>query len=206
MRLLLITDGLSEDLDERLRLACRILAGVPFFVQLRARGVDGSELLAAARRMVKLLDERAPLVVNDRLDVARAAKAAGVHLPARGLPVHVARDLWPDGLVGRSTHDLGEVAAAQRDGADYVVFGPIGMVPGKRSVGWTPLAGAVRQAAPLPLFALGGLGPADLPRLDEVGAHLAVLRGGLGAPSLAACERQLSALAAAYSARRSVSV
>jgi len=195
--LLLISDGLPSDLRERIGLALAILgeAGEPFVVQLRAKATDGATLYAAARALVKQLDGRAPLVINDRVDVARAAGASGVHLPSRGLPVARVRAAWPDAVIGVSTHTLDEVAAARRDGASYVVYGPLSPTPGKGAIGWSSLPDAVAAARPIPLYAVGGLEAHDLPRLREEGARLACIRGGLGAETLAAVELNLVALA-----------
>ena len=196
MRLLLITDGIPNDLNARLDIACALLSGFPFFVQLRAKQASGRALFEAAQNIVKHLDGRAPLVVNDRLDIARAAGAAGVHLPSTGLPIAAARAAWPQALIGRSTHSIAEVEAARNAGADYVVYGPISAVPGKQSLGWSLLAAAVQRAAPLPLYALGGLSAADLGPLAAQGAHLALIRGGLGATTMSETFANLEALGA----------
>ncbi len=193
----LITDGLPVDLRERIELALAILgaAGVPFVVQLRAKAADGATLYAAARETILQLDGRAPLVINDRVDVARAAGASGVHLPSRGLPVARVRAAWPEALLGVSAHTPAEVAAAARDGASYVMYGPLSPTPGKPAIGWATLAEAVVAAQPQPLYGIGGLDARDLPRLREPGARLACIRAGLGAPTLAEVEQCLRALA-----------
>lgn len=204
--LLLITDGLGDDLPERVGLACALLAGVDFAVQLRAKRASGADLFRTAAALVKVLDERAPLLVNDRLDVAHAVGAAGVHLPQSGLPLAVARQLWPTARLGRSTHTLDEVAMAREQGADYIVYGPIAPTPGKTAIGWETLVEAVALAGKRPLYAVGGLDATDLPALRHAGAHLAVIRAGLGGDDLAGVERNLVALATSYSMRESVSV
>lgn len=203
--LLLITDGLGQHLPERVRLACALLDGVDFAVQLRAKHASGADLFRTAATLVKILDGRAPLFVNDRLDVARAAGAAGVHLPSRGLPLAVARQLWPTARLGRSTHTLDEVAMAREQGADYIVYGPIAPTPGKHAIGWETLPDAVALAGKKPLYAVGGLGATDAPALRHVGAHLAVIRAGLGG-DFEGVAGNLAALTATYSMRDSVSV
>lgn len=203
--LLLITDGLGEDLPERVEIACAVLDGVDFAVQLRAKRACGADLFRTAARIVKILDDHAPLFVNDRLDVARAAGAQGVHLPSTGLPLAVARQLWPTARLGRSTHTLDEIAFAREGGADYIVYGPIAPTPGKRAIGWDTLPEAVKLAGSTPLYAVGGLGASDVPALRLLGAHLAVIRAGLGG-DLDGVEANLTALAKSYSMRDSVSV
>nr|HEX4312770.1 thiamine phosphate synthase [Kofleriaceae bacterium] len=98
-------------------------------VQVRDKDVDGSLLLALARAA---LAAGARVIVNDRLDVALAAGAHGVHLPERGLAVADARALAPAGFViGCSRHSADAARAALADGADYVQLGPIFDTPGK---------------------------------------------------------------------------
>ncbi|HEY2747328.1 MAG TPA: thiamine phosphate synthase, partial [Polyangia bacterium] len=121
-QLLLITDGFDDETVKRVRDAIDTLPRGLAMVQLRGKRLAGATLYKAATALRPI----APmLVVNDRVDVALAAGADGVHLPSRGLPVAVARALVGERLVGASTHQLGEAMAAKRDGADYVVFGPV---------------------------------------------------------------------------------
>src|SRR6266404_8356096 len=96
-------------------------------VQLRDRTAAGGALLAAATTLrASTRRHGARLLVNDRLDVALAADADGVHLPAASFAIADARRLVGAArLIGRSTHAAVDAAAAVRDGADYVVLGPI---------------------------------------------------------------------------------
>jgi thiamine-phosphate pyrophosphorylase len=156
-------------------------------IQLR-QSLPARELLARARALRPICTEfSAPLLINDRLDVALAADADGVHLPARGVSVEDARALLgPDKLVGASTHAPGEGA-----GADFVVYGPVFDTPGKG-----PPRGleALREAcrAGTPVFALGGVDPANAWRCVDAGARgVACIRAVLGAPDIAAAARAL---------------
>ena len=187
-RVLLISDGFDDDTPNRVVAALRELdgAGVRAAVQLRAKRLDGGALYAAATKLRAL----APiLVVNDRVDVALAAGADGVHLPARGLPVAEARALLRRGdvgvvaarIIGVSTHTRDEAIAAARAGADYVVFGPIWPTGDKRAaVGVDALAGVVRACAPMPVFALGGVDAARARDVVAVGARVACIGAVLG--------------------------
>jgi thiamine-phosphate diphosphorylase len=110
------------------------------------------------------------LLINGRADVALAAGADGVHLPADGLPVGPLRArLGPGLLLGVSTHTLAEVESARRYGADYVVFGPVWESPGKTTAAPPAGLGALAEAAAsgIPVYALGGV---TLDRLAEVAA------------------------------------
>src|SRR5439155_777759 len=104
-------------------------------VQLRQPAIAPRELLERARALRRICDRfAAPLLVNDRADVALAAGADGVHLPTRGLPPGDARSLGLR-LVGVSVHSPDDVARASRDGADFAVFAPVYETPGKPARG-----------------------------------------------------------------------
>jgi thiamine-phosphate pyrophosphorylase len=104
---------------------------------------------------------RTQIVANDRLDVALAAGAAGVHLGTRSLPAQHVRPLVPAGfLVGVSCHSVQDVLDAESAGADYVLLGPIFETPSKRAYG-PPLGlrvlGEAATRAVIPIYALGGI-------------------------------------------------
>jgi thiamine-phosphate pyrophosphorylase len=167
-RLLVITDGFSGDTPTRAQAAA--LPGVA--VQLRAKHLQGRALLEAAEELRPL----APiLLVNERVDVALAAGADGVHLPSRGLDVKNVRKIVPRGFViGVSTHSLAEARMAQRGGADYVVFGPIFSPEKGGPVGLSALAEVV-GALEIPVFALGGVTRENAPECVRLGARLACI-------------------------------
>jgi thiamine-phosphate pyrophosphorylase len=139
-------------------------------VQLREKDLDDRALYGLARLARSLLPPAVHLLVNGRLDVALAAGADGVHLPAGGVPVAALRARFgrdPEKrkiLIGRSTHTVAEVERARDDGADYVTFGPVYATPGKGA----PVEGgelARATASGLPVYALGGI---TLERFDEL--------------------------------------
>jgi thiamine-phosphate pyrophosphorylase len=100
-------------------------AGVQL-VQFREKGLDGGELLRRARAFRdRTADAGALLIINDRVDIALACGADGVHLGQSDLPVADARCIAPDLIVGASSHDLAEALAAQEAGAGYVNIGPV---------------------------------------------------------------------------------
>ena len=143
-----------------------------------------------------------PVVVNDRIDLALAL-GHGVHLTEGSLPTRIARSLLPAGaLIGRSTHDLESALRADAEGADYVVFGPVFDTPSKRSygepLGLEALAGVTRVLR-IPVFAIGGIGPAEVEGCLRSGAHgVALIRAVWAAPSPGqALEQLLGSLAGA---------
>lgn len=131
------------------------LAGIDA-VQLREKDLEDRDLLDLATAVRPALGPRT-LLINGRADVALAAGAEGVHLPADGLPIPPLRARFGQLLVfGRSTHRVEEVEAACRSGADYVTFGPVYASPGKgEPVGLPALRRAV--AVGIPVYALGGV-------------------------------------------------
>ena len=137
-----------------------VAAGIDL-IQIRERDLPVRRLLALVEEAVKTADAGTTRVlVNDRLDVAVAAGAAGVHLPARGFSVEEVRRSYPELLIGASTHNLEELRRAADGGADFAVFGPVFETPLKkaygRPLGLEKLAEAAR-AVNIPVLALGGV-------------------------------------------------
>jgi thiamine-phosphate pyrophosphorylase len=197
-RLLVVADESVADVHARTDAALGALPRGGAAVQLRCKSLGGRGLLAAAEAMAAIAERHgATLVVNDRADVALAV-GGGVHLPARGLPVAAASDLrrrFPRlGPIGVSTHAIDEALAAERDGADYVTFGPVWATPSKAAlgepVGVAALSECVR-AMSIPVYALGGVDLARAAACAEAGARVACIRAVLDAPDPAAAARAL---------------
>lgn len=133
-------------------------------IQVREKDMTGGPLLALARDIVDAAKgQRCTVVVNDRLDVALTAKAAGVHLPWEGLPIgEVRRVAGRRCVIGRSVHSLTEARQAQKEGADYLIFGPVFETPGKAAFGppqGTDALHKVLEAVRIPVWAIGGMTP-----------------------------------------------
>jgi thiamine-phosphate pyrophosphorylase len=126
-------------------------------VQLRAPHLTARELEREAKALVPKAS--VPVVVSSRCDVALAAGAAGVNLPERDISVAEARTLMGQRLVGRSVHSIESAVTAEREGADYVIFGPVwpsASHPEEKSQGIVALA-AVARAVRVPVLAIGGI-------------------------------------------------
>ncbi len=136
----------------------------------RAGRVDAVRVVELGRL---LCEAGATVLVNDRVDAVVAAGAAGVHLPADGLPVDVARSLLgSEALIGRSTHSPEEARGAAEAGADYVFLGPIWETPshpGAAALGPAALEAAAVTAA-APVIAIGGVTPERARIAHEAGA------------------------------------
>ncbi len=196
----LVTDRrLAPDLAAR---ADAALAGLPpgvAAIHLREKDLGGRDLLELARALAAVCRARRQrLLVNDRLDVALAAGADGVHLPSAGVPPGEARRLvGRDALVGVSCHSAAEVARARDGGASFAFLSPIFDTPSKRAYGPPIGVEALRAAAGLglPLVALGGVTADRVPSLRAAGATgVAALRAWLVASDPAAAVRALLGL------------
>lgn len=187
-RILLITDrrqARSGDLEATVEQA---LDGGIRAVMLREKDLPGRELFRLAERL-RILTRRfgARLLVNDRADVALATGADGAHLGVSSIPVAEARRILGDGaLLGCSTHSLGELRKAVSGGVDYVTFGPVYPTASKAAygppVGIEALSRACRES-PVPVFALGGVGPAQVGETLRSGAFgIALISGIVAAP------------------------
>lgn len=165
-------------------------------VQLRERDLDTRALLALAQALRTVTARHgAALLINDRIDVALACEADGVHLPADSFAVSDARSLLgPTALIGVSTHAPDDVRRAASADADLVVFGPVFDTPSKRRYGPPVGIGALAEAvrvAPIPVYALGGVTATKVPDLLRTDiAGVAVISAVIGAddPQRAAAE------------------
>ncbi len=139
-------------------------------IQLRAPGLNARQLEQAAGELVA--SSPVPVLVSSRCDVAMAAGAAGVNLPERDIPVAGARALLGDRLVGRSVHSVEGALQAQRDGADFVIFGPVWLSashPGTAPAGLSALA-AVARTVRIPVLAIGGVTESRIAECWSAGA------------------------------------
>jgi thiamine-phosphate pyrophosphorylase len=182
-RFYLITDrelaalhgGLPEVVEAALGTAAEMGHAGAIAVQLREKDLPASELYKLAGVLLAICRRHhAPLLINDRLDVTIAVGADGVHLPSSGVPAAAARAmLGPSALIGVSTHQMEEIGAAARGGADFVVFGPVFDPLSKPAYGAAgggeSLAAACRTAA-IPVYALGGITAERIHGLNWTGA------------------------------------
>lgn len=197
------TRGAAVPLEEALWLAA--LGGADV-IQIREKKAPALAVYEFALSLLARLDERqvpSRVFVNDRLDVAMAVGAAGVHLAAKSIPVAAARkivDQVGGGLiVGCSVHSLEEAVAAEAAGADYVTFGhifPTASHPGLPPKGVRQLAQVV-EAVSIPVVAIGGMDASNVGEVLATGASgVAVIGAVLEAQDpRAAAERLKEAMA-----------
>ena len=171
--LCLVTPGTSSPDLDTIREAAR--AGVDV-IQVREPRLDDRTLVALVRAAIATVaGSGARVVVNDRLDVALAARADGVHLRGDSMAAADVRTLAPAGfIVGRSVHGVAEAVEVERGGGcDYLVFGTVfesaSKPPGHPAAGVDAL-GRVCAAVTLPVLAIGGVTLANADRVAAAGA------------------------------------
>ena len=171
-----------------------VLAGGCRVVQLREKNLPAVELHQLAGALRRRCREAGCLfIVNDRVDLALAIEADGVHVGQDDLPAReVRRLLRPGMLLGVSTHDEAQARRARDDGADYVAVGsmfPTGSKAGFRLVG-PDLLRRVRPHVAVPLVAIGGITVDNVAEVIRAGADaVAVISGVCAAPDPAAAAR-----------------
>lgn len=175
--LYLITDRklVRPDQDFFEALEQLMVAGVRL-IQLREKDLPAQQLYEMALRLREITQRHSCLLlINDRVDIALAVNADGVHLRSNSLSAAVARTLLgKNKLVGVSTHCAEEINTATRDGADFVSFGPVFYTPSKAGygspTGITELLD-ICNSSPLPVYALGGITSTNTPAIMTTGAH-----------------------------------
>ena len=172
----LVTDsGLSShgtlfDVVAALREGCSI-------VQYREKEKSTREMVAEAIQLKELCAGRALFIVNDRLDVAQASEADGVHIGQDDMPFEIARRIMgPGRIIGLTVHDAAEAREAQRLGADYVGLSPIFETGTKKDAGRACGVGVVaevRRVVSLPIVVIGGITKSNAASAIEAGADAA---------------------------------
>ena len=149
-----------------------ILGGVTF-VQLREKEISSKKYLELAQRVKEVTDRHGiPLIINDRIDIALAIDADGVHLGPEDLPVPLARKLLGDGkIIGSSAASVDEALLFQAQGADYLGVGavfPTSTKRGTEKVGLEDLRG-IKSAVHIPVVAIGGIKVENAKSVMETG-------------------------------------
>jgi thiamine-phosphate pyrophosphorylase len=185
-RLYAIADAQFGDL---VQMAQSLLQGGARLIQLRDKNAGAGEFLDRAERVLTLAPPDARIIVNDRVDVARLAGAAGVHVGQTDLSPEAARTvLGPERIVGLSTHNIRQALEAEELPVDYIAVGPIFATSTKQNadpvVGLDGLA-AIAKIVRKPIVAIGGIKIENVPAVLGAGAHsVAVIRDLLDSPDI----------------------
>lgn len=180
---------------EAMRVAGAMIEGGVDVIQLRGKRQSVDELTSLASALHALTFPAAiPLIANDYPEIAQRVPLEGVHVGQDDQSVAAARaGAGRDILVGKSTHSLAQAAAAQKEGADYIGFGPLFATPTKpdyRPIGLRQIA-QVHRDVPCPIFCIGGIKVENLGQVIVAGARRVVIVSGLlQAPDIANYARE----------------
>lgn len=175
------------------------IAGGCTLVQLREKDLDSRAFYQTALRVKAVTDRyQVPLLINDRMDIALAVGAQGLHVGQEDLPVAVARKVMgEDAILGVSASTVEEAVAAQADGADYLGVGAMFATSTKAdadAVSMQVLA-QIRAAVTLPIVVIGGINARTIPSFAGTGVDgMAVVSAIVGQPDITAATRHLKAL------------
>ena len=197
-RLYVITDPTASRGRSHLEVAEAAIAGGADVLQLRDKEAESGRLFRDALALRALTrDAGIPFLVNDRLDIALAADADGVHVGQADLPASVVRRiLGPARILGVSVETVEEAILAEKDGADYLGVGPVFEARGTKPDAGPPLGveriARIRRRCGLPIVAIGGINAGNARTVREAGADAAAVISAVGtADDIADAARRL---------------
>ncbi|OGQ95938.1 MAG: thiamine-phosphate diphosphorylase [Deltaproteobacteria bacterium RIFOXYA2_FULL_55_11] len=195
--LYLVTDRNQTGGRDLLWVLERALEGGVRAVQLREKDLGGRELFVLAEKTKRLCERyQANLFVNDRVDVALGVDADGVHLGGDSMPVRAARELLgAEKLIGVSTHSINEASEAEREKADFILFGPVYFTASKAAYGEPQGLGRLKKVVEkisLPVYAIGGVKVGNIAEVKETGVRgIALISAVLSASDPRAATRRI---------------
>lgn len=160
-------NGTLSDVEQAIKAGCKI-------IQYREKNKSTKQMIEEASQIKVMCKEKAVFVVNDRVDVALAVGADGVHIGQDDIPFEIARNLLGEGkIIGLTTHNVEESVDAEKIGADYIGLSPIFATATKKDAGigcGTSMIDKVRQQVKLPIVAIGGINKSNLRDIIRAGA------------------------------------
>lgn len=183
----------SDTIEEGVELAIK---GGATVVQLREKKCSGREFLTVARSVKEVTDAyEIPLIINDRVDIALAVDADGVHLGQKDIPAAVAREiLGKHKIIGVSANSEALALRAQKDGADYIGVGDVFGTLTKENTSHVSLEQLkiIRERVKIPIVAIGGIHAGNVEQLKGTGIDgIAVISAVLGAKNITAAAEEL---------------
>lgn len=181
-RSLMTTDTLSEAVEQAILGGCTM-------VQLREKNISSLDFFKLATEIKAVTDNfGVPLIINDRIDIALAVHAAGVHIGQSDIPAAIVREIIGDDmLMGVSASSVSEAIQAQKDGADYLGVGamfPTGTKTNATIVSIKELQN-IRQSVALPIVAIGGINKENAGLFHDMGMDgLAVVSAIIAQPNI----------------------
>lgn len=191
-----ITDSVLRPDRSHLDIARAAIQGGSKIIQLRDKDASDAHLIPIAREIRRITSEAGAIfVVNDRIEVALASEADGLHIGQEDMPVAEARRRWPDRLLGVSVTTPEQAIEAERDGADHLGVGPIYSTSTKldaAEVTGLALISHIRPICPIPIVAIGGIALANIAEVARAGADsAAVISAVVCADDMVAATRAL---------------
>lgn len=203
LNLYVVTDeGLAKGLPHS-EIARRAVLGGADVIQLRDKTLPSRELVRVGREILEITRNAGALfIVNDRLDIALACGADGIHLGQDDLACETARQLSPAGfIIGISVGSVDEAMSAERQGADYIAVSPLFSTGSKADAGHgcgLATLKEIRAAVCIPVIAIGGIGPANAADVIGAGADgIAVISAVVSQPDITVAARDLASITAA---------
>lgn len=187
---LMSTDTIEEAVEQAVKGGCTV-------VQIREKDCSSLEFYETALRVKKITDEyKIPLIINDRVDIALAVNADGVHVGQDDLPAaSVRRILGGDKVIGVSAGSVREAVKAREDGADYLGVGAMHATSTKTDADVTTVEELkkIREMVDLPIVAIGGMNKQTLPELKGTGVDgIAVVSAVIAADDIERAASELS--------------
>jgi len=185
-RLYVITDEMASRGRSHLQVAEAAILGGADVLQLRDKEAPSGRLYRVAMQLRKLTrDANIPFIVNDRLDIALAAGADGVHVGQSDLPASVVREIMgPGRILGVSVDTVEEALLAEKDGADYLGVGPVFEARGTKPDAGEPIGvdriARIRRHCRLPIVAIGGIDAENAGKVRDAGADAAAVISAIG--------------------------
>lgn len=194
--LYLVTEE-SVPLDQLLFIVEEAVLGGVTVVQLREKSSDGNVFYQKADRLKNLLDRHAvPLIINDRVDIACAVEAAGVHIGQKDIPIHSVRKIVPEEMeIGVSVQTIQEALQAMNDGADCLGVGAVFPTTTKKDANLLKpgMLEEICRAVSIPVVAIGGISSENISAISKSGiAGAAVVSAIMKAPDPKKAAQQLS--------------
>ena len=194
--LYLVTDGGDKNMDTFCETVNQAIDGGVTLVQLREKTATSRDFYELALRVKAITDKRkVPLIINDRLDIALAVDADGLHIGQEDLPVAVARRLLgPDKILGATAATVKDAIAAQAGGADYLGSGAVYPTSTKQGKALLPLKtlSQIKQAVHIPVVAIGGILADNIGPVRQSGVDgVAVVSSIMNSPDPASTAKEM---------------
>ncbi|HWR31410.1 MAG TPA: thiamine phosphate synthase [Negativicutes bacterium] len=194
--LYLVTDGGDKNIDTFCETVDQAVGGGVTLVQLREKTATSRDFYELALRIKAITDRHnVPLIINDRLDIALAVDADGLHIGQEDLPVAVARRLLgPNKILGATAATVKDAVAAQAGGADYLGSGAVYPTSTKQGKALLPLTtlSQIKQAVHIPVVAIGGISADNIGPVRQSGVDgVAVVSSIMNSPDPASTAKEM---------------